>query len=883
MGSTLTLGRELGGGGMSRVFVAEDARLGRRVVVKVLAPELAEGMSAARFAREVRLAARLQHPNIVPVLAAEDRDGLAFYTMPYVDGESLRARLAGGGRPDLGQAVTILRDMARALGYAHAQGVVHRDVKPDNVLLSDGAAAVADFGIAKAVSAARTVETPPGAAPTGTLTRAGASLGTPAYMAPEQAAGDPDVDARADLYAWGVVAYELLAGHHPFAGKATAQQLITAHLGETPRALRTVAPAVRAPLAALVMRCLAKDPAQRPATAAELLAVLDAGLATGARAAVPRRARLGAVAALALLGLGGTGVAWRAHAGGAGVSRTTAAVPLMLAVLPFDNAGPAEQAVFTDGLTDAVTAKLGALPGFAVIDRRSAAQYRATAKPARQVGAELGVPYLVEGVVRWTRDGAGAWRAQVTPTVVDARAGTTTWTGAPVVLTAADPFSAQTAVATQVAAALHLALEPAGRAALARPLTHDPEALAAYVRGTALLDAVDRAGWTPDTRAAAERSAAEFAQAVARDSAFGDAWGAFALARFFVANTSPGDTAAMARLRTTLAQARAYVPDNPGVLIKIADTREYIDHDTVGVDALYGRAAAGLPPNNARRLRLATFLLDDHHQYDSAYALLRRAVALDPRSARTLDMAARSAGNLRHWAEARGYADALIALDSTNERGWAQRLVVLEAQGDTLAAQGAAAQALARLPHPSYLVLNEVAYAGGPYGPLYLGRSARDLGITTLYDSVAVYYDTKTDVCLRLGDGARARAYADSLQRLLARRPPRSADDSVYFAPFLAFAQATLGDTAAARATLTRALAQARAAPAADSLRVLDAELVAGTYARLGEPETAVRWLEASVTAPGRGVTAQGYAVRPKLLVLHGTPAFERFRRAHPE
>src|SRR5215204_5145348 len=228
LGPGFTLVRELGGGGMSRVFLADDASLGRRVVVKVLAPELAEGLSAERFAREVRLAARLQHPNVVPVLAAgAGPDGLPYYVMPFIDGLSLRERLAAGPLP-ITEALAVLRDMARALAYAHSQGVVHRDIKPENVLLTGGAAVVADFGIAKALSAAAGVGTK--------LTQFGMTVGTPAYIAPEQAAGD-DVDHRADLYAWGVIAYELLARKHPFASRTTSQQLIAAHMTEVPATL----------------------------------------------------------------------------------------------------------------------------------------------------------------------------------------------------------------------------------------------------------------------------------------------------------------------------------------------------------------------------------------------------------------------------------------------------------------------------------------------------------------------------------------------------------------------------------------------------------------------------------------------------------------------
>src|SRR5688572_27501792 len=233
LGPAYTLQRELGGGGMSRVFVAHEEALGRDVVVKLLAPELAEGLSAERFTREIRLAAALQEPHIVPVLAAgTTNEGLPYYTMPFVRGESLRARLAQGRIPT-DEGVGILRDVATALEYAHTRGIVHRDIKPENVLLSGRTAVVTDFGIAKALHASRTVA-PGDAADADGLTQAGSSLGTPAYMAPEQAAGDPATDHRADLYAWGVVAYEVLGGRHPFAGRTSPQQRLAAHMAETP-------------------------------------------------------------------------------------------------------------------------------------------------------------------------------------------------------------------------------------------------------------------------------------------------------------------------------------------------------------------------------------------------------------------------------------------------------------------------------------------------------------------------------------------------------------------------------------------------------------------------------------------------------------------------
>ena len=268
LGNSYVLERELGGGGMSRVFVADETAFGRKVVVKVLPPDLAAGVSVDRFKREIQVAARLQHPHIVPVLSAGESDGLPFYTMPFVEGASLRARLARGGL-SITEVVGVLREVARALAYAHEHGVVHRDIKPDNVMLSGGSAVVTDFGIAKALSAARAE----GAA-SATLTQLGTSLGTPAYMAPEQAAGDPDTDHRADIYAFGAMAYELLTGRSPFQG-LLPHKMLAAHMSETPAAVSSLRPDTPALLADLVMRCLAKDPGARPQSAADVARVLE--------------------------------------------------------------------------------------------------------------------------------------------------------------------------------------------------------------------------------------------------------------------------------------------------------------------------------------------------------------------------------------------------------------------------------------------------------------------------------------------------------------------------------------------------------------------------------------------------------------------------------
>ncbi|HEV8447360.1 MAG TPA: protein kinase [Gemmatimonadaceae bacterium] len=278
LGDAYRLERELGGGGMSRVFVADEVRLGRKVVVKLLSPDLAQGLSAERFEREIRTVAGLQQANIVPVLTAGDTEGLPFYTMPFVEGESLRARLARGPLA-VAEVVSVLKDVSKALAYAHQRGVVHRDIKPDNVLISGGTAVVTDFGIAKAISAARTDS---GGA---TLTQVGTSIGTPAYMAPEQAAGDAGIDSRADIYALGAMAYELLSGQLVFPDR-TAPRMLAAHMSEDPRPLATLRGDVPAALADLVMRCLAKDPANRPQSAGDVVRDLET-MASGSATAMP--------------------------------------------------------------------------------------------------------------------------------------------------------------------------------------------------------------------------------------------------------------------------------------------------------------------------------------------------------------------------------------------------------------------------------------------------------------------------------------------------------------------------------------------------------------------------------------------------------------------
>jgi len=411
LGGSYTIERELTGGGMALVFVGEDHDLGRKVVIKILPPELAASVSAERFRREILTVARLQHPHIVPILKAGEVDGLPYFVMPYVDGESIDIRLRRAPTFTVRETLGIMKDVARALAFAHAQGVVHRDIKPGNVLLAAGSATVTDFGVAKALSSARRS----GEKGAG-LTNTGMSLGTILYMAPEQAAGDPDIDGRADIYSLGVTAYEMLAGTAPFAALGP-RAMLTARLTLAPPALSKIRKDVPAGLERLIARCLAIDPADRPQTAAELVEALEdpQTLSGSFASSATRIARRGnrvtrvVVGALALVGaiVVSAGIYERVHTGNSSVlaeSTANAGKPIdlgVIAVLPFVNLGAdSSNAYLATGVTNAVAGKLMKTPGLRVLapGRPRSVKRRSDTTSTANVAARLVLEGTVERV-----------------------------------------------------------------------------------------------------------------------------------------------------------------------------------------------------------------------------------------------------------------------------------------------------------------------------------------------------------------------------------------------------------------------------------------------------------------------------------------------------
>ncbi|HET7620746.1 MAG TPA: serine/threonine-protein kinase, partial [Gemmatimonadaceae bacterium] len=408
LGDEYRLIRELGGGGMSQVFLAEETSLGRQVVVKVLPPEITSEASIARFKREAAITARIQHPNILPVLAFGARDGLLYYVTPFVAGESLRHRLERTGPLPVEEAVQLTREVADALAAAHAHGVVHRDIKPENIFLSNGHAVLADFGIARALEADDDVPIAHGTR----LTAAGQSMGTPGYMSPEQAAGDDTIDARSDIYSLAVVAYELLAGVPPFTGRS-ARAVMAAHLNQTPKPVTEYRREVPVAISNALERALAKEPARRFASAAEFRDALDERGAMTAKFAWSRHSRALAIGAgvvlLALLGVGGWFFATR-HS-------DTVLDENLVAIAPFDVFDPSVQ-MWKEGIVDILSANLDdagplrTVPPTVVVRRWNG---RSDAPSAEKLGRSVGARYAIYG--RFV--GAGTDSVRATATLFD--------------------------------------------------------------------------------------------------------------------------------------------------------------------------------------------------------------------------------------------------------------------------------------------------------------------------------------------------------------------------------------------------------------------------------------------------------------------------------
>jgi len=633
--------RELGRGGMATVYLARDVQHDRPVALKVLEPELAASLGAERFQREIKLAARLQHPHILSVYDSGRAGDLLWFTMPFVEGESLRDRLTRETQLPIEDAVRICREAALALDYAHRQGVVHRDIKPENILLSDGQALVADFGIAVALGGG------------GQLTQTGMAIGTPQYMSPEQATGERSLDGRTDVYSLACVLYEMLAGEPPFSGP-NSQAIVARLMSEAPRSLTAVRPAVSPALAGVISKAMSRTAADRYTTAGEFSKSLERTVSeTIPAASVGRSAKttwiVGAAGIVAIAGILALATQRRGSTADDRVQR--------VAVLPFENAGSAEDEYFADGVTDEVRSKLAAIPGLQVTARASTRQYKRTAKAPREIGRELEVQYLLTGTVRWSK-GSGRSRVRVTPELIQVSNAATRWSE-PFDTVLSDVFEVQASIASRVAQALNVAIGAPAKARLAERPTSNIDAYDEFLKGEQITQSVG----VSDAKILTA-GLPHYERAVALDSNFYQAWSAIARSQSFINGSGPS-VEGVERARIAAERALALAPDRPEARLAMAAYLRDLKLDYPGAHDQY---VAGLKtdPNNADLLTGLATLERSLGKFDDQLEHAKQAQRIDPRSVATARRVATAYSDLRRYPEALNAWDRTLALAPDN-------------------------------------------------------------------------------------------------------------------------------------------------------------------------------------------------------------------------
>ena len=917
--------RVLGEGGMATVYLAHDQKHNRKVAVKVMRPELAATLGADRFLREVQVAAQLSHPHILPMHDSGEADGLLYYVMPYVEGETLRERLAKEGQLSVNDAMRLGREVAEALAYAHTRGIIHRDIKPGNILLQSGHALVADFGIARALGAEGEA-----------LTKTGLAVGTPQYMAPEQATGEREVDGRADIYALGAVMYEMVAGEPPFTGP-TARAIITRSLTEAPRSLTHSRTGLSASVDSAIMRALAKSPADRYPNAQEMVGALDRaleGVHSGtSEHAVPMgptitqvwglfalgcmgmlalvsaiirqwnlpRWTIGfavallAIGALVLVVTGRMEARRRAGAATPGLGRfftwryatlggvlslalwSTVATALALsgpasgtarsggnhlAILPFENQGTAEDAYFADGIGDEIRGKLARVNGITVIASSSAGQYKSSSKTPQEIARELGADYLLVGKVRWAGPVGGTRRVQVVPELVDGRTGATTWQQS-FDTDVTDVFEVQSQIATRVASALGAQLGSQEARQLAERPTANVAAYDLYLKGKAL---------TSVDAGTMRLAASYFEQAVALDSTFVDAWAALSRALGRVFSNGSRDPVVAARAKEAMERAIALDSNGPEGYAAAARYYGTVEPDQAKASAAIEHALR-VAPNDADILAIAAGVDTREGRLESSTLKLERAREIDPRSAPTLVALQQNYILQRRYGEARDVGQAAMALvpGDINIVQWQAMGYV--GQGDLKGAREVVRAAIDR-GNPAPAV---TAFFGGYQELSWVLEDAERHLLFRLtpaaFDNDRAWWaQTLAIAHWQQGNTVLARAYADSAlppTEVQAAASPQDGQTLALHALMLAYT----GKKAEAIAEGNQAVVLAEPSGAGNlNYSVL---LLARIYLALGEPELAMDQIEVLLARP-YVLTRAWLTIDPTFRSLKGNPRFEK-------
>jgi TolB-like protein len=790
--------------------------------------------------------------------------------MPYVEGETLRERLHREGQLPIDDALRIARETADALDYAHQQGIVHRDIKPENILLTTRHALVADFGIARALGSAAAAD---GVSREQRLTETGMSIGTPAYMSPEQASGDREVGPRSDIYSLGCVLYEMLAGEPPFTG-ASAQAILLRKFTENPRPLRAVRDTVPPEIEAAVTKALARSPADRFSSAGELVKVLESAgsrQSSGATSAVLGAGGPGQTAVLRrpglllryplvatlLVGIAiGLGVLFAWRHGRVGDESTAAGVKTV-AVLPFENLGGADDEYFSDGITDEVRGKLSSVPGLQVTARSSSSEYKRTRKRPQEIGRELGVDYLLTGTVRWEKAAAGN-RVRVSPELIQVATGATKWQQ-PFDASLTDVFQVQADIAGRVAEALNVALGANAKERLAERPTQNLAAYDAFLKG----EAAYAQGNNPATL---REAVGYFEQAVALDSTFAVAWAGLSQAQSLLVGTTTYSPARADQSRSAAERALTLAPNRPDGFTALGDYFRRVPNDPSKAIEQYTRGLR-LAPTNADLLRGLGLAEQSLGRWEQAVEHLRRGQSVDPRSGSVASILGQALLWTRRYPEALPAFDRAVELRPRDLQSLEGKAMVYLAQGDLAGARNVLAAAPKDLDPTAY-----VAY------------------IATFWDLFWVLEPEQQNLLLRLtprpfdddvgnwglaiastyalrGDTKRTRSYADSARAALEQQLKVAPEDAQRHV-LLGLALAYLDRKADAIHEGQRGLVLMPVSKDAFS-GAYNQHQLARIYILVGEQDKAIDQLEALLKIP--------YYLSPGWLSID--PAFDPLRR----
>ena len=857
--------REIGRGGFATVYLAHDVRHDRPVALKLLHADVAAAVGHERFKQEIRLAARLQHPHILGVFDSGETDGRLWFTMPFIEGESLRHRLSRQRQLSVDEALKYGREVAEALAHAHRHGVVHRDIKPENILISGGHALVADFGIARTLQG--------DAALTGT----GVVVGTPSYMSPEQAANDRSVDARSDVYSLGCVLYEILAGEPAFSGP-TAQVVLSRVLTETPRPLRNVRLTISPATEAMIAKAMARVPADRFASADEFRLELE-------RVAGESRTLTPSLTAAATIPVPAAPPAARAFSKTAiWMSMTAVAIVLIaaglwwalrpvppagvrrLAVLPFENLGGPEDEYFADGITDEVRAKLSGVPGLQVTARSSAIQYKKTIKKPSEIGRELGVDYLLSGTVRWqnaTNASGSIRRVRVNPELIRVSDSTAAWEQA-FDTDLNDVFAVQTDIASRVAKALNVAIGAGAREQLEAKPAANSAAYDAFLRGELL-----SRNMTVNLAVPLRQAIVEYEKAVTLDPAFAQAWAQMSRAVCSIAATNSKQED-IDRCRESAERAVALAPSRPlsrlalGTYYRIVvrDMDKALEQFTLGLQA---------SPTNAELLAASAIVERSKGRFEVALAHLQLASQLDPRSVLAAQNLARTYHEVHRHPEAqREYARAL-SLSPTVAIVQA-RVTDYLSQGDLKGARAEIAAAVARGDEKSVIVHFATFQEMMWVLPDDLRARVVDLKPAD-FDNDHGMWALKVGNTYRLmGDDAKARSYGEIAAAAYAdvvKKFPNDAQQQELFGRALALAgKRTEAIQAGERSLTLRGALDAVNGP-------YYKYQVARICIQSGQYDRALDIIEPVLAAPG-DFTPAWLRIDPIFAPLRGNPRFER-------